>query len=237
MTVGDLVRPRSSVPQPLALANRMGPEKAMALALRAYLETLTFRVDGGTDPRDREFKLVDVLDRWPSGDVEIAYPSASVVEATPTGYTAHSLTPTPIDATWGVFDALVGLNPPGPGEPGATCLWKTGEAETAFQVDFWTDAEPDRQAIEGALDQAFNPHDGIAGVWVEGPELYFSRTVRFTLETTKRDDSAVSAGRGERRLRCSVRADCDIVSLRMATVTATSLTIEVVDQNDPPEEA
>jgi hypothetical protein len=69
---------------------------------------------------------------------------------------------------------------------------------------------------------------------VEGPELYYSQPVRFTLLSTKHDDSAITAGRGERRLRATVRAECDIVSLRMATVTATPVVIiEVEDPNDP----
>lgn len=235
MALGTVIRPGGSLPQPVALPNRVGPREAMVAGLAAFLEGVEFRVDGG-DARDEVFNLSAVMRHWP-GDAAIDYPAASIVEMAPTEYQEHSLTPTPLEETWGTFDAMIGLRPV-PAPDGKTVLWKEGEASTGFQVDFWCELEADRQAIEAALPAAFNPYpDAAAGVTVEGPELYYGRPLRFTLETAKHDDSLVTAGRGEFRLRCVVRAECDIVSLRMATATATpAIEVELIDPNDPGEE-
>lgn len=229
MALGDVIKPAASVSQPVARVNVIGPQLAMSQALAAYLMAQEFRVDGGTDVQDRVFALLDVKFIWPSPSVPIAYPSASIIETTGTDHLGVAFAPQPLEETWGRFDDRIGLPARTTDDAaGVTCLWKEGQAQTTFQVDFWTDTEPDRQAIEAALSSLFNPHDGQSGVIVEGPELYYSRPCRFTLLSTKRDDSATSAGRGERRLRCSVRAECDIVSLRMATATATPVvTVEV----------
>jgi hypothetical protein len=229
MALGDVIKPAASVLQPLARVNVIGPRLAMAQALAAYLMAQEFRVDGGSDVRDRVFALLGVTHVWPGPEVVISYPSASIVETAGTDHVGVALAPFPLEETWGRFDDRIGLQVRTTDDAaGVTCLWKEGQASTLFQVDFWTDTEPDRQAIEAALPALFNPHDGQAGVVVEGPELYYSRSCRFTLLSTKSDDSATSAGRGERRLRCSVRSECDIVSLRMATVSATPVvTVEV----------
>jgi len=232
MTVGAVIRPSASVLQPLALQNRLGPRQAIAQALAAYLLGLEFRVFGG-EARDTVFTLREVLDHWPTPEEDLAYPCASVVEATSTAHLAHSLSPTPLEETAGLFDSMVGWS----GAPARTVLWKEGGAEVELQVDFWCDCEADRQAIEAALPAAFSPDEGRSGVVVEGPALYFDRPVGLTLLATRCDDSAVSAGRGERRLRAVVQGACDIVSLRLATWTATPQTlVEIVDPIDPPEE-
>lgn len=236
MALGSVIRPGASIPQALAIPNRVGPIDAMVQTLGAYLSSLTFRVWGGEDVKDRDFQLVGVRANWPSPDVGMVYPSASIVEPTPTSYEAHSLNATALEETWGRFDHFIGLETRTTDDAaGKTCLWKEGEAVQQFQVDFWTDTEPDRQAIEAGLAAAFSPDpDGSAGVVVEGPELYYSLPIRFSLLSTKRDDSAASAGRGERRLRTVVRAECDIVSLRMATVMATPrVNVTVEDPSDP----
>lgn len=236
MTIGDIIRPGASFVQPVAIPNRIGPREAMVQALGAYLSSLTFRVWGGEDVHDHEFQLAGVRAFWPSPDVGIVYPSASIVEPTPTSHEAHSLNATPLEETWGRFDHFLGLPTRETDDAaGKTCLWKEGEATQSFQVDFWTDTEPDRQAIEAGLPAAFAPDpDGTIGVFVEGPALYYSRPVRLTLLSTKSDDSLVTAGRGERRLRTVIRAECDIVSLRMATVMATPrVDTTVEDPADP----
>lgn len=231
MTVGAIVRPPASMLQPLAVQNRLGPRQAIAQALAAYLLGLEFRVAGG-EALDSVFELTSVLDHWPTPDEDLVYPCASIVEATSTAHLAHSLTPTPLEETVGLFDAMVGWR----GEPARTVLWKEGGAEVELQVDFWCDTEADRQAVEAGIPAAFSPDEGRAGVVVEGPERYFSRPVRLTLLATRCDDSAVTAGRGERRLRAVVQGACDIVSLRLTTWTGThQALVEVVDPIDPPE--
>ncbi len=73
---------------------------------------------------------------------------------------------------------------------------------------------------------------------IEGPELYYSRPMRFALEGHRNDDVAATAYADERRLRCTVTGECDIVSLRMATMaTIPKPCVVVTDPNDPPEES
>jgi len=232
MTVGDVVE-AGAVTTPVARPNYIGVREAMGRALKAFLENADFLVYGADDPQDTEFKLKNVMPRWPLPDEELSYPSASIVEIKGTAQDSHSMTPTMLEETWGEFDHLIGSTM----DENKTVLWKEAEAATSFQVDFWTELDPDREAIEGALPAIFSPGDGRYGVMIEGPELYYSRTVRATLEDTHFDDDSVTSYRHERRLRCVVRCECDIVSLRMAQSIVTPRTpLTVIDPNDPPEE-
>jgi len=238
MAIGALIQPAASIKHPLATPNKIGPRKAMGQALAAYLASLTFRVDGGDDPQDREFQIVPeaIKDVWPPPDKPLLYPGVSIVETGDTKRDGVNFTPFALEETRGLFDELAGQCQVGDGL-GATVLWKEDDAVVDFQVDFWTDLEPDRQAIEAGLDAAFSPGGERSGILVEGPGLYYSRPVRFTLLGAKNDDTAVTAYTSEWRLRCVVRAECDIVSLRMATTTTvTRPCVTVIDPNDPPEE-
>lgn len=233
MPVGDVLRPETTAPTPVAHANRMGPETAIAKALAAYLETITWYVDGGESPQDTIFQLNPVATSWPKADEPIDYPTASIIETGETEQHPSSFVPFALEETWGTFDELAGLS----GSPGKTVLWKEGEAVAALQVDFWLDGTAERQAVEAQLSAVFSPNQDRSGVLVEGPELYYSRPCRFTLEGHKKDDTKVSAFVNERRLRCTVTGECDIVSLRMATMTTVRrLCVEVTDPNDPPPE-
>jgi hypothetical protein len=236
MPVGDLIQPTPSIPIPVAMANRLGPRKAMAKALAAYLETVWWYVDSGddVDPRDSRFQLNPIATHWPRPDVPLNYPTASIIELGETTQRAHNFTPSPLEETWGQFDELAGYS----GEPGRTVLWKEAEAVASFQVDFWNDGDADRQAIEARLSAVFSPGQERYGVLLEGPELYYSQPMRFALESHRDDDTATTAYAEERRLRCTVTGECDIVSLRMATATTvTRPCITVIDPNDPPEES
>jgi len=230
MTVGDIVL-RGTVLHPVALPNYLSAADAMAQAIGAYLAAARFRVYGGDDLEDRLFSLERVLYRWPTPETDLVYPCVSIIEIADTLQEAHSLTPTPLEDTWGTFDAMIGRS------GGATVLWQEGTAVNDFQVDFWCDNDPDREAIDAQLSALFSPGEGRSGVLLEGPELYYSRNVRASLMATHKDDTGLSSIRRERRLRCVVSAECDIVSLRMATATTTANNdVRVADPNDPSEE-
>lgn len=234
MALGDLIQPEP-IYNPVAIANRLGPRKAMAQALAAYLQTVWWYVDSGddVDPRDARFKLNPIATQWPSSDVKLHYPTASIVEVGSTKQEAHNFVPSPLEETWGTFDGLIGWS----GEPAKTVLWKEAEAVTSFQVDFWADTEADRQAIEAGLSAVFSPGEDRYGILVEGPALYYSRPMRFALDDHRNDDTRDTAYAEERRLRCIVSGECDIVSLRMATMTTVPRPcVEVIDPNDPPPE-
>jgi hypothetical protein len=236
MPLGDVTRLGDSqghtaiTARPVAVQNRLGPRKAMTLAAAAFLKGLEFTVYGG-ESDDRLFSLNTVFEAWPSPDKELPYPCASIVDVTSTDHRAHNLTPTPLEDTWGEFDNFL----PCSGLENRSVLWKEAEAYAEFQVDFWTDVEADREAIEAALPAQFSPNDGQYGVFVEGPLLYYSRPVRLTLKTTRFDDSANTAYSSERRLRCLISAECDIVSLRTAEVFRANTGQDVNDPNDPEE--
>lgn len=231
MAVGDRVS--TGVPvMPAAVQGMMGPVTAMEKALGAYLLNATFRVHGGDDIRDSIFQLNKVYEQFPKSDQKLDYPCASIVEIPETNHD-QAFNPTPLEDTLGEFDNFIGWD----GEPPKTCLWVTGEAETMLQVDFWCNADPDRQAIEGELPNLFSPDEGGSSVVIEAPELYFGQGIEFELVNQHFDDAAIYSERHERRLRCVVRASCAIVSLRMATLTEQPQTcITVVDPVDPPED-
>ena len=233
MAFGDIIKPSASRRLDIAIQNRLDAVTATRKTLAAFLKSLEFRVDGGSD-LDTIFSLKEVYEDWPKPDDVIAYPSASIIESSPTTHDAHNFTSSPLEETLGEFDHFIGLQP----GQNATCLWKESEALCTFQVDFWTDTKADRVAIAAHLPESFSPDSGRSGVMVEGPELYYSRPVRLTLEpSTIFDDSAATSIRGELRLRCLIRAECDIVSLRMATVMdAPRVGIDVTDPTDSPEE-
>jgi hypothetical protein len=229
MTVGDVIV-RSPVNRHVtARLNRLGPRKAMGEALAAFLLGLSFRVDGADD-RDQVFQLAKVRDHWPDPRKVLEYPSASIVDIPGMTVLPHNFTPTALEETWGTFDELAGFN----NTDAMTVLWKESGARCAFQVDFWAEYEAQRQAIEAAIPGHFSPEDGRSGVLVEGPELYYSRPMRFTVDTPRYDDNAATAFVQERRLRCVVTGECDIVTLRMATEQGQPrICVDIVDPNDP----
>jgi len=237
MALGDVIQPTTVQEIPVAFANRMGPETAMTKALAAYLETIWWYVDGGDNIQDSRFRLTGadgeghISEEWPSANDPIDYPTASIIEVNETEQGPSNFVPTPFEETWGEFDALIHKS----GLPGKTVLWKEAEAKTTFQVDFWLNGSPDRKAVEAGLSAVFSPGESRYGVLLEGPELYYRRPMRFTLMGHRKDDTKVTAFVNERRLRCTVIGECDIVSLRMAhQTTIQPPCIEVTDPTDLP---
>jgi len=230
MAVGDVIS-TGAPPMHAAIPGLMGPTVAMKKALAAYLLNVVFRVDGGDDARYSEFRLSNVFEQWPKPDEELVYPCASIIEMPDTLHD-QAIDPAPLEDTLGEFDSFIGHE----GDPPKTCLWVHGEAESDFQVDFWCDLEPDRQAIEAQLPSLFSPEEGRSSVVIEGPELYYGLGIEFEYVSQHFDDSGLYAQRNEKRLRCVFRASCAIVSLRMATLTEKpQACVTVVDPVDPPE--
>lgn len=189
---------------PLEALGAIDARKAMAETLMAFLGRADFRRAGGT-AADDFFNLKRVWSTWPDprqGDLE--YPSASLSDPLSTTYGEHALTPTPLEDTVDVFCA-------------GTVLWKTAEANLDFQVDFWANDEPTRQAIAARLPSLFNPYEDRAGVILSGHPQYFFRRVRATLlNEPRRVDVEAAVYEGERRLLTLVRCDIDVVQLRTA---------------------
>lgn len=232
MSFGDLVY-NCDTRQEIAVHNRVGPRHAMSTTLAKYLQSLTFRIDG-MDDLDTTFQLIDIKHQWPRPDEALNYPCASIIDTGGLKMDAHNFTPTPFEETVGLYDYMVGYT----GYPPRTVLWKESGASCEFQVDFWASDKAMRQAIEAGIHAAFSPNEGRYGIVVEGPELYYSRKIRYSLMSTIYDDSENTSYPNERRLRCVVASDCDIVSLRLANLTATPVTCVLVeDTNDPEEES
>jgi hypothetical protein len=228
--IGDFTKPEYTRP-PVARVNRLGPRKAAALTLAAYLKKVEFFVYGG-DSEDRKFKLKDVKDQWPNAKIPKVFPSASIVESGPSGYDAHSFTPIALEDTIGQYDCMIGK----PEGSNATVLFKESELDVQFQVDFRLSLQADREAIEAAISAVFNPSEERVGVLLEGPEQYYSRSFRFTLLDTDFMDAGENAYENEWRIRCVVQCEGDIVSLKLATLLPPqNPCIEVTDPNDPEE--
>jgi len=227
MAVGDIIS-TGAPSMPEALPGLMGPTVAMREALAAYLLGITFRVAGGDDMRDSVFKLEEALDHFPRPSETLNYPCTSIEEMAETS-NDQPISPAPLEDTLGTFDSMIGWT----GADPQTCLWVVGEAETMFQLDFWCDRDPDRQAIEGQLANIFSPEEGCSGVVLEAPELYFGQDCEFSLLSQRFDDSGLFSERNELRLRCVIEASCAIVALRKVILMKPTTTVDAVDPRDP----
>lgn len=194
--------------QPVVRAPEIDSRSAASESLVAFLRCATFRRWGGPGAgEDVAFGLARVYRQWPEPSVMLDYPSASVLDAEDIAQQAHSFVPTPLDDTFGVFGH-------------ETVLWKTSEVSTSFQVDFWCEDDPTREAIAASLPYLFAPGEDQFGVVVQGPETYFSRRVRLSLVSMQRMDTSQTVYVRERRLMARVRAELDEVHLRRATLAA-----------------
>lgn len=215
-----------------AAVNVLGPRQAAAEVLREYLRCAVFVVRGGAAP-DRPFSLRRVDSQWPDSSKPLDTPLASVTDSIDTGYGGDEaqLQPYPLEETLGEFDCLVGyaLDPTFP----KTVLWRTGEAEAEFQVDFWLSDTPEREAVEARLGFLFNPGEERTGVLLGGHPKYYDRVVRATLISSSLEDLEDSVYPNERRLRATVRCQVAVVDLRIATLLTPRVNTEVSDPNDP----
>lgn len=201
---------------PLVGSPETAARRAAANTLAAFLGQLLFRTACTEEaPEGVQFRLNEVRPVWPNPKTELPYPCASIIEED-AQYEWHSLEPTALEDTRD-------LHAPD------SVLWKTAELVVDFQVDFWTNTEPHRDAIEALLPQAFSPTEGRAGVLLRGDEKYFYAPVRATLEGTfARPDESDTVFERERRLRVTVRVEMDVIHLREANDLQVS-TPEVMD--------
>lgn len=203
---------------PLAAIGTLDPRNAMAKVLEAFLRCVVFRRGGGDVP-DKDFRLEQVNPFWPEPEKEIIYPSASIVDPEGVPYEMHSLTPTALEETFGSF-----------GE--GTMLWKTGEAVARFQVDYWTNEDPTREAIAARLPSLFNPGEERAGVVLSGEPRYFRRPVRATLLANRRMDNEQAVYARERRIMTTVQCEVDVVQLRQAVELQPRMVLRDGDPED-----
>ena len=211
---GTLVLPRIPELPELARLNQIDARAAGVYALSQYLQNAVFKKWNASDPVPIEFQLRRVLPEWPRADVAIDYPTATVIDGQATEMLGHNFVPTPIESTWDAY----GKN---------TVVWKLAEIDLPFQVDFWTQSVPDREAIAASLPGLFSPGDGRSCVIVRCPEEYFCTVARLSLEQYQRVDEANSVFVGERRLMAEVRVSVDVLELRCASVLQPNLMVDV----------
>jgi hypothetical protein len=193
------------------------PEDAAAEALEAYLRCATFYVHAGEPPvgeisRMRNFRLAEVSTDWPAADAQMEYPSATIIGADDTQHTGSG-TPRPMDELWDPF--------------AGTVPWLLGTATGTFQVDFWSDSAPVRQAIAARLPGLFSPSEARYGILLELPPTYLSLTARYSLITKGRLDNVDSVWGGQHRLRAVVRWEAPDVELRVGLPFRPSLPLSV----------
>ncbi len=217
MAVGDLLLPRSSA-SVQAVLPQLDPRNAAAEALAAYVAGLRFRRYGGTDV-DTEFGLTSVRAEWPEPDKPLEYPCASLVDFEAIPMQGHGLTPTALEDTW---DRDAG-----------TVLWKIAEAAFTFQLDFWANDGPTREAIAARLPSAFAPEDDGARIVIAGSSRYYGRGVRAALRSYQRMDTEQSVYPRERRLLALVRCEIDVVDCRCAPAFSPRINVDVLE---PPDE-
>lgn len=182
------------------------PGKAIAMTVAEYLAAATFFVVGSAPPR--RFVLAGVSSEWPRVGQPMKYPSASLLETRPTRLDTARRQPTPLLETLDVYAP-------------ATVLWKLGEAEADLVADFWTNHDPERDAISAALPGMFSPGESGCAL-LAGPSSYWCLTVRAELLNVEDRDTPGAVYADERRLRARLRASVDIVELRRASLLSPS---------------
>ena len=190
------------------------PEQAASSVLAAYLASLEFTVNNRAPLADppqipQTFRFKEVFDEWPEADRELPYPCASV-GAADVAYGAHSLVPTPVEGTFGIYDV--------PGAMVGSVLWKTAELDAEFQIDVWTRDTARREAVIARMSSAFAPVEGTSRVMLTGTPSYWNLPVRASLTSVRRVDEPDPVYSHERRAVVRVQVGIDVVDLRCATL-------------------
>jgi hypothetical protein len=196
---------------PLAARGLCDVRTAAATALRGFLECLVFV--RWSEVGATEFALTVVREEWPNPEVPLEYPSASIIDAGDEVYSEHALVPTCLEETRDVFCPN-------------TVAWKTSEAELRFQVDFWANEIPTRDAIAARIAEAFNPTEGRSGVMLAGTARYYNAPIRATLINVRRMDTPDAVYSHERRLMALVRCEADVIQLRQAVALDARIRID-----------
>lgn len=191
---------------------------ACAEILAGYLLQAKFRRWGGAAP-DTEFSLEAVNREWPDSSAQFRTPCATILDDGTQAYAEHSLVPTALEETLHRF---------GPN----TVLWKTGEAECRFQVDFWEVDRGSREAVSAALPAMFNPREDQAGLYLSGDPRYYCMPMRAVLSTYQRSDNEGSAWASQRRLTVGIECTIDVVHLRCANVLVPIVQVDVADTEE-----
>lgn len=195
----------------------MDPRTVVAKAIKRLLEVSCFRIHGGGDT-DQIVRLRNVNLSWPEPSVSMEYPCATVIDFGQMKFEACNTTPTPIEETFNQF---------GDG----TVVWRTSDLVGDVQVDFWTDNEPEREAIAAQLPIIFNQPGVRYGVVMRSPIGYFNMPVRLSLVGQQRMDTESSAYIRERRLMVQIRAELPDVHLRQAHSGQYQVVIHKVDDS------
>lgn len=195
---------------------KVDARKAASDALCAYLAGLEF-VRWGGDGEDVTFQIPAerINSAWPDPQTLQQYPSVTVLDLDDVAEDDFNFVPEALVET---FD-----------EDRCTVLWKTAEVVTTFQVDFWADHEPLREAIAARLPAAFAPTDGRYGIVVSTGEEFFGVPVTLTLISMQRADEAGAVYANERRLMVRIRAELADVHERRAVPASVQLRTLVED--------
>ncbi len=193
---------------PQAGAPLLDPAHAAAVPLAAFLGNLDFCRWGGNAP-NTPFKLNKVFHEWPEPDLDLPYPCATVTEVSRADISGHNFVPTALESTFGQYCP-------------DTVLWKLGEVQIEFQVDFWTTDIPTREALGARLPSAFAPGESSSCIVLCGDCRYWDRPVRCTLVGYERRDDSDTVFVRERRLIATIRCDIDVVDLRCANLLQAS---------------
>lgn len=196
----------------IAAVSCQDPRNAAARAIRGFLESQVFVLSGINKVADKPFKLSNVSMEWPDSHEGVVYPSATIVER-PGEFQGHNLAPTILEETYNQF-----------GE--GTVLWKTSELVVDFQVDYWTNDNPTREAIAALLPVIFSPFEDQSSIRVYSPPAYFSRPVRLLLKDAQRVDNSEDGFSRIKRLSTTVTATIEAVHLRNVTQVIPSQSFE-----------
>lgn len=199
----------------------LDPEQAILRVLKAYLLTLTFREARRAGPKPMKpvrFGFSDVFEDWPDPNRDLPYPCASL--AMPSGkYEAHSLTPTPIEESYGIYDGAKGT--------GSTMLWKLSALSQPVQLSCWVTDKASQEAIAARIPGAFAPGSVAGRVLLTGDPLYWCLPVRASLVEHDKIEEAEALYANERRMDFMLQVNVDVVELRCANLLSvrTHLTI------------
>lgn len=213
MSTGSLVLQNTSftpTDRPL-----IDPDKAVRMALAAYLSQQTFKIAPGPDGLIREFVLREVSTSWPEAQKNLPYPCGAISGPGILGqsdFIAEGL-----EETRDVYGV-------------GTFVWKLDEIESEYQIDFFTTSEPEREALAAKVPALFMPNDGLGRVWLEAPSEYLSWPMAAMYTGMSRGQEPNQVYSNEYRLSVRVQCSIDVIELRCTPLLDPMPIVEVVQQ-------
>lgn len=176
----------------------------------------------GEHLKDNMPNLSDVLYEFPESNIEIDYPSLSIIQAGDLDYTPE-MTPYPyVEIGSGDITASK-----------ADVRYVVGQYNGVLQLDLWCRNKEERDDLYEEFFQAFNSQFPVLGLTLSLTD-YHSALCRYDLRGSSKEDSEISSQRKEWRVRIDVMFNCKaILEKEEFIVEETEVTSDIQVTSEP----